>query len=143
MLLRVLSVSVVRYPMTLPKPSTPRRRGAPCGNKNALKHGFYSRQLARSDLDGLKDLRPISLDNEIVLVRVLIRRLVASSQGITDFERLSGLVRTLYFATVSLTRLLRTRHLVEGKHDERAEEFDRAIEELFGDRPLFKDYFPK
>ncbi len=125
--------------MTLPKPPSTRRRGAPRGNKNALKHGFYSRQLDSSDLAGLKDLRPISLDNEIVLLRVLIRRLMASSQGITDHERLSALVRTIYFATISLTRLLRTRHLVEGKNDVLGDEFDRVVQEVFADRPLFKE----
>ena len=102
-------------------------RGAPRGNKNALKHGFYSRELDLTDLDGFKNLDPLSLDNEIILMRVMVRRLVASSRGVTDFDRLSSLMRTLTFASLSLTRLMRTRYLIQGKSSMLSNEVDEAI----------------
>ena len=117
-------------------------RGAPRGNKNALKHGFYSRQLEPSDLEGFKDLDPLSLDNEIILFRAMLRRLVASSRGLTDFDRLSGLLRTLAFASLSLTRLMRTRYLIQGKSSLLSDEVDEAIQELFGHRASFQDPNP-
>ena len=114
-------------------------RGAPRGNKNALKHGFYSRELAPTDLDGFKNLDPLSLDNEIILLRAILRRLVAASRGITDFDRLSSLMRTCAFASLSLTRLMRTRFLIQGKSSLLSDEVDEAIQELFGHRASLQD----
>ena len=122
-----------------PKSSSSRPRGAPRGNKNALQHGVYSRELDPADLDGFQDLNPLSLDNEIIILRVIIRRLVASSRGLTDFDRLSSLLRTLTFASLSLTRLMRTRFLIQGKSSLLADEVDDAIQELFGHRASFQD----
>jgi len=52
-----------------------RKRGAPRGNTNALKYGFYSRKLRRvekADLD--KSDTSNSLHDEILMLRVMIRR---------------------------------------------------------------------
>jgi hypothetical protein len=50
------------------------KRGAPLGNTNALKHGFYSRKfrsLELADLDALQ----VGLASEVAMLRVVTRRL--------------------------------------------------------------------
>ena len=48
--------------------------GAPKGNTNALKHGFYSRSFRATEQTGLTEFDPASLQNEIELMRVFILR---------------------------------------------------------------------
>lgn len=86
----------------------PRRRGAPEGNTNALKHGFYSRRFRNGELEDLVRLPEGELKEEIAMLRVINRRVVdmaedgASPDGILEFYhfisitcmRLSTLLRT-------------------------------------------------
>ena len=55
-----------------------RKRGAPRGNQNARKHGFYSRVLDESEkLDFTLATGVEGIDDEIALLRVKIKSLVA------------------------------------------------------------------
>jgi len=58
----------------LPPPPTKRRVGAPAGNTNALKHGFYSTQLRSGDLADLETYQFSGLIDAITMLRVVIRR---------------------------------------------------------------------
>jgi uncharacterized protein YjcR len=49
-------------------------RGAPKGNLNALKHGFYSRLFRDAESSEADDDQLVNLENEITLLRVMIRR---------------------------------------------------------------------
>lgn len=78
-----------------------RRRGAPLGNQNARKHGFYSNALDKSEKRNLKHAQTVEgLDEEINLLRVKIKSVV---------ENDPKNVRLIAQATISLGRLLRTR----------------------------------
>ncbi len=78
-----------------------RRRGAPLGNQNARKHGFYSNALDKSEKRNLKHAQTVEgLDEEINLLRVKIKSVV---------ENDPDNVRLIAQATISLGRLLRTR----------------------------------
>ncbi len=79
-----------------------RRKGAPFGNQNARKHGFYSRVLdpeEQADFEVATEVE--GLDEEIALMRVKIKSVVARDpentklimQGVNTLERL---VRTKY-----------------------------------------------
>ncbi len=84
------------------------KRGAPRGNQNARKHGFYSRMLDETeqrDFDLATEVE--GLDDEIALLRVKIKSIVAH-----DPENL-GLIMQ---ATNALARLLRTKYNI-GKKD--------------------------
>lgn len=61
-------------------------RGAPIGNKNALKHGFYSRQMRAVEKDDLSELVDAGLSNEIAILRILLRRAIEISNGVTDYD---------------------------------------------------------
>ena len=78
-----------------PRPTPPRRkRGAPRGNHNAFKHGFYSQVLrpqAQFDLNDAKINN--DLEAEISLLRVTIKGLAADTQY--DRKELAYLLRTL------------------------------------------------
>jgi hypothetical protein len=57
---------------------TGRKRGAPKGNQNARKHGFYSKVLDESEqLDFALATGVEGIDDEVALLRVKIKSLVA------------------------------------------------------------------
>jgi len=84
------------------------KRGAPKGNQNARKHGFYSRVLDEAEQRDFELATEVEgLDDEIALLRVKIKSIVAH-----DPENLSLIMQ----ATGALARLLRTRYNI-GKKD--------------------------
>ena len=80
-----------------------RRCGAPIGNQNARKHGFYSKVLTPAQEKTLKAVGVDGLDGEIALLRVKIASILAH-----DPQNM----RALNLAFSSLNRLVRTRHLL-------------------------------
>lgn len=52
-----------------------KKKGAQPGNKNALKHGFYSELLTRDEIARLNKIKDIDLDDEIKILRALTYRL--------------------------------------------------------------------
>lgn len=59
--------------------------GAPMGNKNALKHGYYTRHFTEREIADFELLTERSLAGELVLARTMIGRLVAfvTRDGVT------------------------------------------------------------
>jgi hypothetical protein len=83
-------------------PRAGRKRGAPRGNQNARKHGFYSRILDEAErLDFELATGVEGLDDEIALLRVKIKSVLAH-----DPEN----VKLIMQATNTLLRLVRTRY---------------------------------
>ena len=79
-----------------------RKRGAPMGNRNALKHGFYARVLDEAeklDLEAASDVNGI--DDEIALLRVKIKSLLEK-----DPEN----IRLIMKATNTLAGMVKTRY---------------------------------
>lgn len=91
-------------------------RGAPRGNRNALKHGFYSRYMRKTDLEDVDLLSEAeggmnSLVPEILLLRIQVRRLLesiqeAEAQG-KELDWLACL-NGLGLASLRIAKLLRT-----------------------------------
>jgi len=78
------------------------KRGAPQGNQNARKHGFYSRILNEAEqLDFELATGVEGIDDEIALLRVKIKSLLAN-----DPEN----IKLIMQATNTLARLVRTRY---------------------------------
>jgi uncharacterized protein YjcR len=81
------------------------RKGAPAGNQNARKHGFYSRALSeaeRLEIDELRDLEGV--DDEIALIRWKLRQLIEDNPDRIDLQMqaagmIARLVRTRYQIT--------------------------------------------
>ncbi len=77
----------------------PKKRGAPKGNQNARKHGFYSNRIPAHLQEAFEEARRTDLlDEEIALLRVKIVALMEEPQGDT---------RLLLYAMWTLARLLR------------------------------------
>ncbi len=79
-----------------------RKRGAPRGNQNARKHGFYSKVLNETEqLDFELAAGVNGIDDEIALLRVKIKSILEH-----DPENIKLIMR----ATNTLERLVRTRY---------------------------------
>jgi hypothetical protein len=79
-----------------------RKRGAPKGNQNARRHGFYSKVLEEADqLDFELASGVEGIDDEIALLRVKIKSILEK-----DPEN----VRLIMQATNALARLIKTRY---------------------------------
>ncbi len=79
-----------------------RKRGAPKGNQNARKHGFYSRVLDEAEqLDFELATGVEGIDGEIALLRVKIKSILKN-----DPEN----IKLITQATDALARLVRTRY---------------------------------
>jgi hypothetical protein len=108
----------------------PNRGGAPRGNQNALKHGFYSRHLTRSDLADLETCSPTGLKDEIGLTRVVIRRLASLVSGSETLAESVAVSHAIALLTASLERLLKTQSKFDAAEDNPLLEINRAIDEL-------------
>jgi uncharacterized protein YjcR len=106
------------------------RRGAPKGNQNARKHGFYSdffpavvqKDLENADFDGL--------NQEIELLRAFIRNYIQNlPQPKTVFEE-NDILRTLCLALEMLARLIRTQKLYFHSESNIQEAISQALAEV-------------
>jgi len=79
-----------------------RKRGAPKGNQNARKHGFYSRALTEAEKIELDEAAFVEgIDQEIALLRIKLRELVETEPDRIDLQleaanTIARLVRTRY-----------------------------------------------
>jgi hypothetical protein len=98
------------------KQNVKRKPGGQPGNVNAWRHGFYSRRFKALELCDLETILQNNLDDEISLLRVMIRRVfeTADSQAETlqDWE---SVLSTLGAASTRLAGLIRVQHLSSGK----------------------------
>ncbi len=79
-----------------------RKRGAPKGNQNARKHGFYSKILDKNEQHDFELATGVEgIDDEIALLRVKIKSLI---------ERDPENIRLIMQAVNALERLVRTRY---------------------------------
>ena len=121
--------------------SETRRRGAQPGNTNALKHGFYSRTWKLSDTNGLDKLKSKSLDEEVALLRVYIRRLIEMEQDDADLQTVQDLVRTLSLACQTILRMLKAQtELHEDDESELRQVIDQAIREVTHEMGIDKQF---
>jgi uncharacterized protein YjcR len=78
------------------------KRGAPAGNQNARKHGFYSRALNEAEkLEMEEAIYVEGIDQEIALLRIKLRELIESQPDRIDLHleaanTIARLVRTRY-----------------------------------------------
>jgi hypothetical protein len=99
-------------------PSARPRGGAPFGNLNALKHGFYSRRFRKSEMDDLENTDFTGLRDEIAMLRVSIRRIMEWGSAIQSFPDAMTFLRVIALATASLSRLIRTQQAIGGSEFE-------------------------
>jgi hypothetical protein len=110
-----------------------RRRGAPNGNSNALRHGFYSRQfkqVIQRDLDGHEFE---GLTDEITMLRVAIRQIFEDIGKAKDpHERMEGF-RAVSLGCFSLARLIRTQQIITPAGDDLYAAISEGLESALKD----------
>jgi len=96
-----------------------RKRGAPKGNQNARKHGFYSKVLDEAEqLDFELAAGVEGIDDEIALLRLKIKSLLEH-----DPEN----IRLIMQATNTLERLIRTRYRISKEQGKGLKEAIRNV----------------
>ncbi len=93
----------------------PPHRGAPLGNKNALKHGFYSRDFPKTDLRDLEAVDIKGLLEEISLVRLQLRQLAAQAQKASTPAECLEVICAINRCLARLNRLVKTQALLTGQ----------------------------
>lgn len=93
------------------------KRGAPYGNTNALKHGFYSRQLRRRERNDLQKIEVRGLVDEISFMRVLVRRLMEKYDPAQPVSVDMQLVSVVSRALTCLNGLVRTQSFLSEQDD--------------------------
>jgi hypothetical protein len=88
-----------------------KKRGAPYGNQNAYKHGFYARHFTPQEVTDFEEMEPLDVLNEIELVRVLMRRVVESLESATTHAENLDTLRAICQGNFTLSRLIRTQFL--------------------------------
>ncbi len=112
-------------------------RGAPKGNFNAFKHGYYSRRYRPLELSDLDAALSDGLDDEISLLRVIIRRVFEYADAeAQDLDTWSKALSTLGAASTRLGGLLRTQQLISGGSTDVVSILSNAIGEVAHDLGL-------
>lgn len=138
--------NAVKPPSSSPPPASsepPKKRGAPVGNSNALTHGFYSRRLNPYALEGLDQVGPNTLKDEIDVMRVFSRRVAELGQNVDNLEEAKSLLHILSIATSAINRLVRTHVHIPVKEQSGAELLSEALMELEEEWPEFKKLVKK
>jgi uncharacterized protein YjcR len=127
-----------------PKPKTGRKQGAQTQNKNAQRHGFYSKSFSADEtkrLDAQDEKDVLDVLSEINLIRVCVERLndqisfeeITRTDGNgTEFRDTHYLAQlnTLSAMTQSIATLVRTHFLTRGKSGDVQQSILTALEEL-------------
>jgi hypothetical protein len=117
-----------------------RSAGGQPGNKNAEKHGFYSRRFSTDESKRLEGQDRFTIESELDLIRVCMDRLAEqlsfetvdiTIQGNTtrDNHYLQQL-NTLSLMTQSISTMIRTHYLTRGKGGTLEQGIMEALEEL-------------
>lgn len=104
-------------------------KGGQAGNVNALRHGFYSRTFTEEELVeiGRLAVAELSLDEEIAMLRVLMRRVLETDLPAKDVIEMLGR------AAGQLRRLVQTKMDLEAAGDSEdtvSRAMERALDEL-------------
>jgi hypothetical protein len=124
-------------PTRKPKPKKPARKGtkrkpgAQPNNKNAEKHGFYSRQFSKDETNRLDLQDSMDVVAEINLLRVYVDR-IAEHLQLKDKPTEDDLktLNTLSLITQSISTLTRTHYLVRGRSGDVQDSIMQALEEI-------------
>ena len=149
------SCEIVDSPPSPPSPDPPlparRPRGAPPGNLNALKHGYYARSLSARSLSARtlrrqqhRSLQPAgelaqasaspqvaSLQAEIDMFRLIVRHVALRCRQINDLDQELRYVSVLSHSLATLSRLVKTQQLLaSGEVDQVIAQMELVIAEL-------------
>ncbi len=100
---------------------------------NAYKHGFYADKLKDREIDDLDEYVLEGLQEEIAVMRVFMRRVIALAKGENDIDKAIGNLGALGLASTRLAGMLKTQKLLGGNQDEVAEALSNALSEVLAE----------
>ncbi len=106
----------------------PKKRGAPIGNANALKHGYYSPRFRPPTIPS-PDYNALTAQIDLLLLYIHQVRLIA--EEIETAEGKLGLYRVLAFAMSSLNHLLRAYQRICGTQMEKSNTTSSVAQTLY------------
>ncbi len=106
-----------------------KKKGGQPGNKNALKHGFYSELLTKDEIARLNKLTDVNLDDEITILRALVYRLTEQIET-TDMDEARKTANTISNIVQVINTTQRTKLLARGGGGEIAQTILEAIMSL-------------
>ena len=115
-----------------------RKKGGQPGNLNALKHGFYSRLFRSGETADLEAYVADGLMDEIAMMRVWTRRVMALGDGVESLEDAMGVLGALGVASLQLSNLLRMQKFLGGSSNEFEKTFKQALEDVQREMKLRK-----
>ena len=118
--------------MTDSDTSLRRRPGAPLGNRNAVKHGFYARRLPAADGDTPSAELSLanSLNGEIAMLRLSVRNILEQSATPSDTATELEVLRSVCMAAAAINRLLRTQHFLRSGENPLMDLFREVLAEV-------------
>ncbi len=115
-----------------------KKRGAQPGNKNALKHGFYSSSFKEHELHALNQISLTNTSGEIELMRVSLKRFLeaqnSSSQPL-DLEMQISQLRAINQTTYNIDKMIRTQFML-ALSAKQSEEIIKSIKDLSFDEDM-------
>lgn len=113
----------------------PRRGGA--GGGAEPEEGFYAEEYSPKERETLEAALAVGLHDEIVMLRVVMRRVLALGEGVEDLDRAVRLLATMSAAAARLAGMIRTQKALGGDDDQLgrvlSETIEALTEELRGD----------
>jgi len=112
--------------------SMPKKRGGQLNNRNAYKHGFYSKYFSAFEGKALSDIPVTDTTNEIGLMRVQIDRFMqvyTSSLDKLDYEERLAALRAVTLAVGRIASLERIQSSA-GKNLDQYNEFMQIFESM-------------
>ena len=106
----------------------PNTRRLPTSNLNALKNGIYSPLIHAGETIDFNGDETSSLQHEITLLRVMIRRTMQLADGIHDLHEAIRLLDSLGAAMGRLSTLLRAQKSLSEGHSQLTDEISIAIQ---------------
>jgi hypothetical protein len=107
-----------------------RRPGGQPGNSNALKHGFYARHFKPHDFQDLESALRAGIQDEVAMLRVATRRLLALVEQDQDPEKAANALNVLGLAAIRIANLLKTQKMLYGETDSTAQAISTALAEI-------------
>ena len=117
------------------QPVTPKTKNtggrAGSAKSNAAKRlSFYHRLLKNGEIRDLESLRGPGLEDEIGMLRVIIRRVVELAEGLESLEEATGTLNCVGSALTRLARLLEIQKRMTGANSEVEAAFLQALAEV-------------
>jgi hypothetical protein len=140
----LLSQSEISNPPSTRAQSKIKKRGAPKGNLTPSNTAFYTYRFNRDELSAADKVNPSSLSDEILFIRLHLRRLIDQPYDNLTYQERYTAMRVFCLACYTLTRLFKVQQVLGKGTDQFSLDIDAAIANITKEWHLDDpDYFDR